>query len=131
MYKEIVQFIKTLYPNEAFVPLHAPVSQGNEKKYLNDCVDSTFVSSVGEYVNKFAEMICKYTGAKFAIATTNGTSALHMALILVGVDRDTEVLTQSLTFVATTNAISYLSAQSVFIDSAKDNLGMCPKSLEQ
>lgn len=131
MYKEIVQFIKTLYPNEAFVPLHAPVFQGNEKKYLNDCVDSTFVSSVGEYVNKFEEMICKYTGAKFAIATTNGTSALHMALILVGVDRDTEVLTQSLTFVATTNAISYLSAQSVFIDSAKDNLGMCPKSLEQ
>lgn len=131
MYKEIVEFVKTLYPNQDFIPLHAPVFQGNEKKYLNDCIDSTFVSSVGEYVDKFEKMICSYTGAKYAIATTNGTSALHMALILVGVKRDTEVLSQALTFVATTNAISYLGAHPVFIDSAEDNLGMCPKSLEE
>lgn len=130
MYKEIVDFVKTLYPGQDFIPLHAPVFQGNEKKYLNDCIDSTFVSSVGEYVNKFENMICEYTDAKYAVATTNGTSALHMALILVGVERETEVLSQALTFVATTNTISYLGAHPVFIDSGKDNLGMCPKSLE-
>lgn len=131
MYKDIVEFVKTLYPNEKFIPLHAPVFPGNEKKYVDNCIDSTFVSSVGEYVNKFEEMICAYTKAKYAIATTNGTSALHMALMLVGVERDTEVLSQALTFVATANAISYLGANPVFIDSANDNLGMCPKSLEE
>lgn len=130
MYKDIVEFVKTLYPNESFVPLHAPVFQGNEKKYVDDCIDSTFVSSVGQYVNKFEDMICAYTKIKFAIATTNGTSALHMALMLVGVERDTEVLSQALTFVATANAISYIGATPVFVDSATGNLGMCPKSLE-
>lgn len=131
MYKDIVEFVKTLYPNESFVPLHAPLFQGNEKKYVDDCIDSTFVSSVGQYVNKFEDMMCAYTGAKYAIATTNGTSALHMALMLVGVERDTEVLSQALTFVATANAISYIGAVPAFIDSGKDNLGMCPKSLEE
>ncbi len=131
MYKNIVDFVKTLYPNESFVPLHAPIFQGNEKKYVNDCIDSTFVSSVGEYVKKFEEMMCAYTKAKYAIATTNGTSALHMALILVGVERETEVLSQALTFVATANAISYIGALPVFIDSAENNLGMSPKSLAE
>lgn len=131
MYKDIIEFVKTLYPNENFIPLHVPVFQGNEKKYVDDCIDSTFVSSVGEYVNKFEEMICSFTKAKYAIATTNGTSALHMALILIGVERETEVLSQALTFVATANAIAYIGATPVFIDSAKDNLGMCPKSLEE
>lgn len=131
MYKDVVEFIKTLYHDEKFIPLHAPVFQGNEKKYVDDCIDSTFVSSVGEYVNKFEEMICSYTKAKYAIATTNGTSALHMALMLVGVEKDTEVLSQALTFVATANAISYVGASPVFIDSGKNNLGMCPKSLEE
>lgn len=131
MYNEIVDFVKALYPNENFIPLHAPVFHGNEKKYVNDCIDSTFVSSVGEYVNLFEKMMCQFTGAKYAIATTNGTSALHISLILAGVERDTEVLSQALTFVATTNAISYIGAVPVFIDSAKDNLGMCPASLEE
>jgi len=131
MYKNIVEFVKNLYPDEKFVPLHAPIFNGNEKKYVNDCIDSTFVSSVGQYVNQFEDMVCKYTNAKYAIATTNGTSALHMALILAGVERDTEVISQALTFVATANAISYVGAMPVFIDSAKDNLGMCPKSLEE
>jgi len=131
MYNNVVEFIKKLYPNQLFIPLHAPIFQGNEKKYVDDCIDSTFVSSVGEYVNKFEEVICNYTKAKYAIATMNGTSALHMALILVGVERDSEVLTQALTFVATANAISYIGANSVFIDSANDNLGMCPLTLEQ
>lgn len=131
MYKDIVEFVKALYPNENFIPLHAPVFIGNEKKYVDDCIDSTFVSSVGEYVTKFEEMICGYTKAKYAIATTNGTSALHMALMLVGVERETEVLSQALTFVATANAISYIGANPIFVDSAKDNLGMCPNSLEE
>lgn len=131
MYKNIVEFVKTLYVNESFIPLHAPLFNGNEKKYVDDCIDSTFVSSVGQYVNKFEEMMCEYTKARYAIATTNGTSALHMALMLVGVERDTEVLSQALTFVATANAISYVGATPVFIDSGVDNLGMCPKSLEE
>lgn len=130
MFNKITDFVKTLYPNESFVPLHAPIFAGNEKKYVDDCIDSTFVSSVGQYVNKFEEMMCEYTKAKYAIATTNGTSALHMALILVGVDRDSEVLSQALTFVATANAISYIGARPVFVDSGTDNMGMCPKSLE-
>jgi aminotransferase in exopolysaccharide biosynthesis len=131
MYKDIIEFTKTLYPNETYIPLHAPIFLGNEKNYLNKCIDSTFVSSVGEYVNKFEEMICSYTIAKYAVATTNGTSALHMALMLIGVERETEVLSQALTFVATANAISYIGAQPIFIDSAHDNLGMNPKSLEE
>lgn len=130
MFNDIVEFVQTLYPSEKFVPLHAPVFQGNEKKYVDDCIDSTFVSSVGQYVNKFEEMMCEYTKAKYAIATTNGTSALHMALMLVGVERDTEVLSQALTFVATANAISYIGARPVFVDSGVENMGMCPKSLE-
>lgn len=130
MFNNVVEFIKTLYPNEQFVPLHAPVFSGNEKKYVDDCIDSTFVSSVGQYVNKFEEMMCDYTKAKYAIATTNGTSALHMALMLVGVERDTEVVSQALTFVATANAISYIGASPVFVDSGIENMGMCSKSLE-
>ena len=124
MFKDTIEFIKTLYPDQEFIPLHAPIFHGNEKKYVNDCIDSTFVSSVGEYVNKFESMVCSYT-------TTNGTSALHMALLLVGVKAETEVLTQALSFVATANAISYIGATPIFLDSADDNLGMCPKNLEQ
>lgn len=130
MFNNVVEFVKTLYPNENFIPLHAPLFSGNEKKYVDDCIDSTFVSSVGQYVNKFEEMMCEYTKAKYAIATTNGTSALHMALMLVGVERETEVISQALTFVATANAISYIGASPVFVDSGVDNMGMCPKSLE-
>jgi aminotransferase in exopolysaccharide biosynthesis len=131
MYKEISDFVRSLYPQEDFVPLHAPVFGGNEKKYVSDCIDTTFVSSVGEYVTKFEEMVCAFTRAKYAVATVNGTSALHMGLILVGVERDTEVLTQALTFVATANAISYVGAVPSFIDSGKDNLGLCPDSLAE
>lgn len=131
MYKNVLKFIKELYPNETKIPLHAPVFKGNEKKLVTDCIDSTFVSSVGQYVNKFEEMLCHYTKAKYAVATTNGTSALHMALILVGVEEDTEVITQALTFVATANAISYLKAEPIFIDSGKENLGISHESLEE
>ncbi len=127
--QSILHFIKDLYPTEKEIPLHAPVFKGNEKRYLAACVDSTFVSSVGAYVTEFEKKICEFTGAKYAVATVNGTAALHMALLLAGVSAGDEVLTQALTFVATANAISYLGAQPIFIDSASDNLGMCPHSL--
>lgn len=130
MYENVIDFIKNLYGKERFIPLHEPKFFGNEKKYLNDCIDSTFVSSVGKFVDQFEQQICEFTGSNFAIATMNGTAALHMSLILADVCEDDEVLTQALTFVATANAISYTGAQPVFLDSAIDNLGLCPNDLE-
>ena len=127
--KELVSFIRKIYNSSEFIPLHQPLFKGNEKKYLLDTIDSTFVSSVGEYVEKFETMICDYTGSKYAIATTNGTAALHTALVLANIEENDEVLTQSLTFVATCNAISYCNAKPVFIDVDKDTLGMSPQSL--
>lgn len=126
---EIIEFIKNIYKSNGFIPLHAPNFSGNEKKYILDTIDSTFVSSIGAYVDRFEEMIKEYTGAKYAIATTNGTSALHMSLVLAGVEQGDLVLTQSLTFVATSNAISYINAEPVFLDVDLDTLGMSPKSL--
>jgi perosamine synthetase len=110
--------------------LHEPRFRGNEKKYLNECIDSTFVSSVGKYVDLFEQKIAEYTGAKYAVAAVNGTAALHMALNLLGVDENDEVLTQPLTFIATTNAISYTGAKPVFIDVDKDTMGLSPKKLK-
>lgn len=131
MFKREIDFIRSLYGNEGFVPLHEPCFLGNEKRYLNDCIDSTFVSSVGEYVNRLEDMLCKITGSNYAIACVNGTAALHMSLILAGVEEGDEVITQALTFVATANAISYQGAHPVFLDSARDNLGLCPLDLEK
>ncbi len=130
-FEDIVNFIRSLYnePN-AFIPLHAPVFQGNEKKYLNECIDSTFVSSVGKFVDQFEDEIAKYTGAKKAVSCVNGTNALHLALKLVGVERDTEVITQPLTFIATANAISYCGAHPVFLDVDMDTMGLSPQSLK-
>ena len=110
--------------------MHEPRFLGNEKKYLNECIDSTFVSSVGKFVDEFENKIASYTGAKYAVATSNGTSALHISLILANVERDDEVITQPLTFVATCNAISYCNASPVFIDVDKDTMGMSPVALE-
>lgn len=128
-FKKIVDFIKSKYPDQDFIPLHAPVFSGKEKEYIIDAIDSTFVSSVGQYVNKFEEMMSEITGSKYTIAVVNGTNALHIALLLCGVERDDEVITQSLTFIATCNAISYIDAKPVFIDVDKDTLGMSPYSL--
>jgi len=128
-FKEIIDFIKALYKRD-FIPLHEPVFIGNEKKYLNKCVDSTFVSSVGEFVNKVEKKLCEITSSKYAVATVNGTAALHVALKLAGVKENTEVITQPLTFVATCNAISYLGAKPVFVDIDMDTLGISPKSLK-
>ncbi len=119
-----------MYSTEEFIPLHAPVFQGNEKKYVSDTIDSTFVSSVGAYVDKFEEMVKDYTGAKFAIAIVNGTSALHMALILACVERDDLVITQGLSFVATCNAISYIGAEPVFLDVDKRRMGLSVEALK-
>lgn len=132
MYSDLVKFIREIYhaSGDSMVPLHAPKFIGNEKKYLAECVDTTFVSSVGEFVNRFEEEIAKYTGAAKAVVCVNGTNALHMSMMLVGVERDDEVLTQALTFVATCNAISYIGAQPVFIDVDKKTLGLSPDALD-
>jgi perosamine synthetase len=129
--QNIIAFIRETFKEEKeFIPLHAPTFSGNEKKYLAETIDSTFVSSVGAFVNKFEEDFAKYTGAKYAIACVNGTSALHIALVLNNVKQEDEVLSQALTFIATANAISYIGAASVFIDVDKDTLGMSPKALQ-
>nr|WP_321266996.1 LegC family aminotransferase [uncultured Sulfurimonas sp.] len=131
MYKEIVEFIQNVYKTKGFIPLHEPKFNGNEKKYLNDCIDSTFVSSVGKYVDAFEEQFAKKVGSKYAVATVNGTSALHISLILAGVKKEDEVITQPLTFVATCNAISYLDAKPVFVDVDLDTMGLSPASLKE
>ena len=128
--KEIVNFIQTIYKTKEFIPLHEPRFLGNEKKYLNDCIDSTFVSSVGKYVDRFESELASYVGAKFAIATVNGTSALHIALLVADVQKDDEVITQALTFVATCNAISYCNAKPIFVDVNLDTMGLSPDSLK-
>lgn len=129
-YSPVIEFIRSLYPNRDFIPLHEPHFGGNEKKYLTDCIDSTFVSSVGKYVDKFEEMIRDFTGAKYAIATVNGTAALHVALKLAGVGYGDLVITQPLTFIATCNAISYCGAEPVFIDIDRKTLGLSADALE-
>ena len=124
-------FIRSIYKTDTFIPLHEPRFKGNEKKYLNECIDSTFVSSVGKFVDRLELEIAKFTGAKYAIATSNGTSALHISLIISGVESGHEVITQPLTFVATCNAINYCNAKPIFIDVDKDTMGMSPLALEK
>lgn len=128
-YTETIQFIKDLYKSDDFIPLHAPVFIGNDREYVLDTIDSTFVSSVGKYVDRFEDMMKDYTGAKYAIATVNGTAALHMALHLAGVKNGDIVITQALSFIATCNAISYLGAEPAFIDVDADRMGMSTEAL--
>jgi aminotransferase in exopolysaccharide biosynthesis len=129
MYNNLVGFIQNIYHTKEFLPLHEPRFIGNEKKYLNDCIDSTFVSSVGKYVDMFEEQFAQRVGSKYAIATVNGTASLHIALILADVKQDDEVITQALTFIATCNAISYIGAKPIFVDVDLDTMGLSPKSL--
>ena len=129
-FEQIVSFIKSIYKKD-FIALHEPIFIGNEKKYLNECIDSTFVSSVGKYVDKFEEMLADYVGSKYAVAVSNGTSALFIALKIVGVKEGDEVITQPLTFVATANAISYCNAKPIFVDVDLNILGLSPKSLKE
>lgn len=127
---DAVSFIKSLFKSDRLIPLHEPRFLGNEKKYLNECIDSTFVSSVGKYVNDFEEKISKYTGANYAISTNSGTSALHISLVLANVDENSEVITQPLTFVATCNAINYCNGSPIFLDVDLDTMGLSPSSLK-
>ncbi len=130
MFKDVISLIQESYKTKEFIPLHEPRFIGNEKKYLNECIDSTFVSSVGKFVDKFEEKIASYTGTKYSVATSNGTSALHIALLLANVECNDEVITQPLSFVATCNAISYCGAQPVFVDVDKDTMGLSPYALK-
>jgi aminotransferase in exopolysaccharide biosynthesis len=130
MFNDFIDFVRSVYRTKEFIPLHEPKFVGNEKKYLDQCIDSTFVSSVGSFVDEFEEKIARYTGSKYAIATTNGTSALHISLILANVRKDDEVITQPLNFVATCNAISYCNAKPVFIDVERDTMGLSPSALK-
>jgi len=127
--QEIVNFIRSVFATNDFIPLHEPRFWGNEKKYVADCIDSTFVSSVGKYVDKFELMMAEYTGAKYAVATVNGTAALHIALLLSGVQANDEVIAQPLTFVATANAINYCNAHPIFLDVDKETMGLSPAKL--
>lgn len=129
-FENVISFIKKTYPGQDKIYLHEPLFIGNEKKYILDAIDSTFVSSVGKYVNRFEEEIAKIAGTKYAVATVNGTAALHAALIVAGVKKGDEVLSQSLTFIATANAISYIGAKPIFIDVDMDTMGMSSKSLQ-
>ena len=127
--QDVILFIRNLYQTADFIALHEPKFSGNEKAYLIDCIDSTYVSSVGKYVDRFEQLVAEYTGVKYAIATVNGTAALHIALKVVGVSQGDEVITQPLSFIATCNAISYCGAKPVFVDVDLDTLGMSPVSL--
>ena len=131
MYNNITTFIHNLFGTDEFVPLHAPLFIGNEKKYLAECIDTTFVSSVGKFVDRFEEQVACYTGSKRAVVCVSGTNALHMGMLLVGVERDDEVLTQALTFIATCNAISYIGAHPVFLDVDRDTLGLSPLAVKR
>ena len=130
MYKQTIDFIKGWYGGADFVPLSVPKFIGNEKKYLDECIDTTFVSSVGKFVDRFENDMAVYTGAKKAVVCVSGTNALHMAMMLVGVERDDEVLTQALTFIATCNAISYIGAHPVFLDVDKTTMGLSPDAVK-
>ncbi len=125
----IIQIVKSIYPNLDFIPLHEPRFVGNERKYVLDAIDSTFVSSVGAYVDQFESMMTKITHTQKAVAVVNGTSALQVALRLVGVNPGDEVITQALTFIATTNSILYNGASPIFIDVDYDTMGLSPKAV--
>ena len=126
----ILQGIKNTV-GEGPVKLHEPTFEGNESRYLQDCIESTYVSSVGKYVDQFEIELAKFTGAKHAISLVNGTAALHLALKLAGTMPGDEVLVQGFTFVATANAVSYCGATAHFVDIESENLGIDPNKLAE
>lgn len=130
MFENVIEFIQKTYQTKEFIPLHAPIFIGNEKKYLNECIDSTFISSTGKFVDKLEEKIADYTNAKYVIATSSGTSALHTSLLLANVGENNEVITQPITFVATCNVINYCKAHPVFIDVDRETMGLSPSALK-
>lgn len=130
MFNKTVEFIKSQFPDQDFIPLHEPRFIGNERKYVMDAINSTFVSSVGKYVDEFEKQISEYTGVKHAVACVNGTAALHMAMIVAGVKAKNIVITQPLSFIATCNAISYIGASPVFVDVDLDTMGLSAQKLK-
>ncbi|MEY8213821.1 MAG: LegC family aminotransferase [Colwellia sp.] len=131
MNKKLISFVRDIYQTNDFVPLHVPTFAGNEKVYVADTIDSTFVSSVGKYVEDFEKRIEAYTGTTKAVATVNGTAALHTALYMADVKAGDLVITQALTFVATCNALFHMGAEPIFVDVSKVSLGLCPKATEE
>jgi aminotransferase in exopolysaccharide biosynthesis len=131
MHNEVIKFVRDIYDTNEFIPLHVPTFTGNEKAYVNDTLDSTFVSSIGQYVNDFEIHIENYTGVAKAVATVNGTAALHTALYMSGVESGDLVITQALTFVATCNALYHMGAEPIFVDISRISLGLCPKATEE
>ena len=129
MHTSLIHFVRELYRTDAFIPLHAPTFDGHERDYVLDTIESTFVSSVGAYVERFERDIQDFTGATRAVATVNGTAALHMALYMAGVQLGDLVITQPLTFVATCNALFHMGARPVFVDVSRQSLGLCPQAL--
>ena len=130
MSDQLISFVRDYFGTNEFIPLHAPVFPGREKEYVSDTIESTFVSSVGAYVERFEQDMAGYTGSPKAVATVNGTAALHIALKLSGVEAGDLVITQPLTFVATCNAIAYCNAEPVFIDVDRDSLGLSATAME-
>lgn len=131
MSQQLIHFVRDYFGINDFIPLHAPVFCGREKEYVADTIESTFVSSVGGYVDRFEQDMAAYTGALKAVGTVNGTAALHIALKLAGVESGDLVITQPLTFVATCNAIAYCSAEPIFVDVDRNTLGLSAKALQQ
>ena len=130
MFDYLAKFIQDKYRTNSFIPLHEPRFIGKEKEFVSQTIDSTFVSSVGQYVNQFEEDLATYTSSKRAIAIVNGTSALHLSMLMAGVKPGDYVITQALTFVATCNAINYCQAEPILIDVDKKTLGLSPTALE-
>src|SRR6056297_2538205 len=128
--EHFIEFVRDQYKTTDFIPLHEPRFQGNEKMFVMETIDSTFVSSVGAYVDKFEEMMAEISETERAVAVVNGTAALQVALRLTGVKQGDEVLTQALTFVATANAIAYNYANPVFLDVDLNTMGLSPKAVE-
>ena len=131
MYSPLIKFIREWYQTRAIIPLHEPRFKDIDRQYVMDAINSTFVSSIGEYVDRFERKLAAYLGADHAVVTVNGTAALQVALRLAGVEPNDEVITQPLTFVATANAIAYNNATPLFVDVGKDSLGLCPNALEK
>lgn len=130
MFNSLFDFIRDQYHTNGMIPLHAPIFLGREREFVVDTIESSFVSSVGAYVDRFESGIISYTGSPSAVATMNGTSALHLSLIMAGVCSGDLVITQALTFVATCNAIAYCGAEPVFIDVDRRTLGLSSHALD-
>jgi len=130
MFNDLLAFIRRQYPGQETIPLHAPVLGEFEKQHLAECIDSTFVSSVGPSVDQFEQLLCKFVGCRYAVATVNGTAALQLGLHAIGVGQEMEVILQPMTFIASANAISHCGAVPVFVDIECESLGICPDALQ-